>query len=149
MCFLLSYFKNAFAQTARVLVDILSNNFMITKAAGILTEPRSVESYRFSLTKLVRLNRLVQRGRALPLQHLSESASIRLGPVHTKPVESGPTIVNSTDSESLIGACRCQWANGLRHELFSPAQTLGSWVPIPLKVWMSVCVYSVFVLACV
>jgi hypothetical protein len=28
----------------------------------------------------------------------------------------------------------------------SPARTLGSWVRIPLKVWMSVCVYSAFVL---
>jgi hypothetical protein len=28
----------------------------------------------------------------------------------------------------------------------SPAGTLGSWVRIPLKAWMSVCVYSVFVL---
>jgi hypothetical protein len=30
--------------------------------------------------------------------------------------------------------------------LSSPAQTLGSWVWIPLKAWMFVCVYSVFVL---
>jgi hypothetical protein len=28
----------------------------------------------------------------------------------------------------------------------SPARRLGSWVRIPLKAWMSVCVYSVFVL---
>jgi hypothetical protein len=34
---------------------------------------------------------------------------------------------------------------GLRHELSSPARTLGSWVRIPLKSWMFVCVYSVFV----
>jgi hypothetical protein len=40
-------------------------------------------------------------------------------------------------------------ARGLRHELSSPAQTLGSWVRIPLKAWMSVCLYSVFVLSCV
>jgi hypothetical protein len=31
----------------------------------------------------------------------------------------------------------------------SPAQTLGSWVPIPLEAWMSVCFYSVLVLFCV
>jgi hypothetical protein len=31
----------------------------------------------------------------------------------------------------------------------SPAQTLGSWVGIPLQALMSVCVYSVFVLSCV
>jgi hypothetical protein len=30
----------------------------------------------------------------------------------------------------------------------APAQTLGSWVRILLESWMSVCVYSVFVLSC-
>jgi hypothetical protein len=30
-------------------------------------------------------------------------------------------------------------ARGLRHEPSSPARTLGSWVRIPLKAWMSVC----------
>jgi hypothetical protein len=37
----------------------------------------------------------------------------------------------------------------LRHELSSPARTLVSWVRIPLKAWMSVCIYPVFVLFCV
>jgi hypothetical protein len=37
----------------------------------------------------------------------------------------------------------------LRHELSSPARTLGLWVLIPLDAWMSVCVYPVFVLFCV
>jgi hypothetical protein len=41
---------------------------------------------------------------------------------------------------------RSQWSRGLRHEPSSPARTLGSWVPIPLEVWMSVCFYSVCVL---
>jgi hypothetical protein len=43
---------------------------------------------------------------------------------------------------------RSQWPHGLRHELFSLARTLGSWVRIPLSrhVCLSVCVYSVFVL---
>jgi hypothetical protein len=40
---------------------------------------------------------------------------------------------------------RSWWPRGIRHELFSPAQTLGSWVRILLKAWMSVCVYSVCV----
>jgi hypothetical protein len=44
---------------------------------------------------------------------------------------------------------RSQWPRGLRHELSAPAQTLGSWVPIPLEAWISVCVYSVSVLSCV
>jgi hypothetical protein len=44
---------------------------------------------------------------------------------------------------------RSRWSRGLRHEPSSPAQTLGSWVPIPLNAWMSVSVYSVFVLFCV
>jgi hypothetical protein len=38
-----------------------------------------------------------------------------------------------------------RWPRGLRYELSSPAQTLGSWVRIPLETWMSVCVYSVIV----
>jgi hypothetical protein len=41
---------------------------------------------------------------------------------------------------------RSHWPSSLRHELSSLAGTLGSWVRIPLKAWMSVCVYSVFVL---
>jgi hypothetical protein len=45
---------------------------------------------------------------------------------------------------TCLDECRC--AAYLRHELSSLARTLGSWVPIPLKAWMSVCVYSVFVL---
>jgi hypothetical protein len=44
-------------------------------------------------------------------------------------------------------ACRSRSSRGLRHELSSLARTLGSWVRIPLKAWMSVCVYSVFVLS--
>jgi hypothetical protein len=39
---------------------------------------------------------------------------------------------------------RSQWPCGLRHEPSSLAGTLGSWVQIPLKTWM-----SVFVLSCV
>jgi hypothetical protein len=40
---------------------------------------------------------------------------------------------------------RSEWQRGLRHELSSPARTLGSWVRIPLKAWMSVRVYSLCV----
>jgi hypothetical protein len=46
-------------------------------------------------------------------------------------------------------SCRPQWSRGLRHEQFSPARTWGLWFRIPLETWMSVCVYSVFVLFCV
>jgi hypothetical protein len=42
-----------------------------------------------------------------------------------------------------------QWPGGLRHKLSSLTRTLGSWVRIQLQAWMSVCVYSVFVLFCV
>jgi hypothetical protein len=51
-------------------------------------------------------------------------------------------------NSSLI-ISRSQWLCGLRHELSSLAQTLGSWVRIPLEAWMHVCVYSVFLLFCV
>jgi hypothetical protein len=44
---------------------------------------------------------------------------------------------------------RSKWPRGLRHELSSPAQTLGSWVRIPLRAWIYMCVYPVFVLSCV
>jgi hypothetical protein len=37
--------------------------------------------------------------------------------------------------------CRSQWPRGLRYEMFSLARTLGSWVRIPLKPWMSVCAF--------
>jgi hypothetical protein len=36
---------------------------------------------------------------------------------------------------------------GLENELSSPSRTLGSWCRIPLEVWLSVCVYYVFVLS--
>jgi hypothetical protein len=44
---------------------------------------------------------------------------------------------------------RSQWPHSLKHELSSLVWKLGSWVRIPLKVWMSVCVYAVFMLYCV
>jgi hypothetical protein len=50
-------------------------------------------------------------------------------------------------SEELMSPSK--WPRGLRHELSSLARTLGSWVRIPLKAWMSVCIYSMFVLPCV
>jgi hypothetical protein len=50
---------------------------------------------------------------------------------------------------SYLCWCRSQWPRGLNHEPSSPAQTLGVWVRIPFEAWMSVCVYSVFVLSCV
>jgi hypothetical protein len=50
---------------------------------------------------------------------------------------------------SIIGHGWSQWPSGLKHEMSSPAWTLGSWVRIPLEAWMFVWVYSVFVLSCV
>jgi hypothetical protein len=55
--------------------------------------------------------------------------------------------INCTKVIKLL--CRSQWPPCLRHELSSLARTLGSWDQIPVKAWMSVCVYSVFVLFCV
>jgi hypothetical protein len=40
-------------------------------------------------------------------------------------------------------------ARGIRHEPSSFAQTLGSWIRIALEAYMSLFVYSVFVLLCV
>jgi hypothetical protein len=50
---------------------------------------------------------------------------------------------------SIHSRCRSQWLHSLRHELFSPAQTLGLWDRIPLESWMFVCICSVLVLSCV
>jgi hypothetical protein len=49
----------------------------------------------------------------------------------------------------MVPSGRSQWPRGIRHELSTLAQTLGSWVRMPFKASMSVCVYSVFVLFCV
>jgi hypothetical protein len=45
--------------------------------------------------------------------------------------------------------CPSLWPRGLKHERFSLARTLGSWVRIPLKAWTSACVYSIYVVLCV
>jgi hypothetical protein len=47
--------------------------------------------------------------------------------------------------KEFIAAGWSQWSR----ELSSPARTLGSWVRIPFKAWMFLCVYSLFVLFCV
>jgi hypothetical protein len=56
--------------------------------------------------------------------------------------------VTETIAISISFERQSEWPRGLRHELSPPAQTLGSWVRIPLKAWIFVCVYSVFVLSC-
>jgi hypothetical protein len=38
--------------------------------------------------------------------------------------------------------------SGLRHELSLFVRTLGTWVQIPLKAWISVLVYSVCIVLC-
>jgi hypothetical protein len=40
---------------------------------------------------------------------------------------------------------RSQWLRDLRRELSSPAHILRSWVRIPLEAWMSVCLFSIYV----
>jgi hypothetical protein len=45
----------------------------------------------------------------------------------------------------MIYTWRSQWPRRLRHELSSPARTLGSWVRIPLNTWMFVCLFYVCV----
>jgi hypothetical protein len=51
-------------------------------------------------------------------------------------------------TSSATNSFRSQWPRGLRHELSLLTQTLGLWVRIPLEAWMTVCVYSVFMLSC-
>jgi hypothetical protein len=69
-----------------------------------------------------------------------------------KRVDSGFTMVEVTLRQDfhtvLLLFSLSLWPHSLRHELSSPAQTLGSWVRIPLEALMSVFVYSVFMLFC-
>jgi hypothetical protein len=58
------------------------------------------------------------------------------------------TLWNEEFSSGISEVSRSQWPRVLRHEVSPPAQTLVSWVRIPLEACMSVCVYSVFVLSC-
>jgi hypothetical protein len=53
------------------------------------------------------------------------------------------SIVLIGDDVSMYAVfCRSQWTHGLRHELSFLARTLGSWVRIPLKAWMSVSAFN-------
>jgi hypothetical protein len=67
---------------------------------------------------------------------------------HKKAIVMRPAVfVHAMDNvSSIVVYGRSQWPRGVRHQLSSLARTLGSWVRIPLEAWMSVCVYSVFVL---
>jgi uncharacterized membrane protein len=57
---------------------------------------------------------------------------------------------NTIDSQQNIGYLLTErgslWPSRLRHEMPYLIPTLGAWVRIPLKVWVFVCVYYVFVL---
>jgi hypothetical protein len=57
--------------------------------------------------------------------------------------------ISSAYNLTLMWESRSQWPRCLRYEQLSLFQTLVSWVRIPLKARMSVCIYSVFVLCCV
>jgi hypothetical protein len=60
-----------------------------------------------------------------------------------------PSAVRCFFKHPVIEQGRSQWPRGLRHELCSPARTLGSWVRISFEAWMSVYFYSVCVVLCV
>jgi hypothetical protein len=56
-------------------------------------------------------------------------------------------MITGLSIDPIFTTSRSQWPRGLRHELSSPAQTLRSWVRIPLEAWMSL--FILFVLPCV
>jgi hypothetical protein len=62
------------------------------------------------------------------------------------------TIYSSLRTAWIMGPVvlefRSQWPRGLKHELWN-FRTLGSWVRTPIKTWIFVYVYSMFVLSCV
>jgi hypothetical protein len=60
-----------------------------------------------------------------------------------------PSLSSTSVEEGIWTSCRSQWPRRLRHKMSSPAPMLRSWVRIPLKAWIFVRVYSVFVLSCV
>jgi hypothetical protein len=80
----------------------------------------------------------------VPVLHLSKF--VQLSPPSAYFDRSSETSVNTSDYKAPRHS---QWPRGLRHELSSSAQTLGSWVRIPMEAWMSVCVYSVCAVLCV
>jgi hypothetical protein len=36
----------------------------------------------------------------------------------------------------MLNYSQSQWPRGLRHEMSSPARTLGSWFRVPLEAWL-------------
>jgi hypothetical protein len=58
-------------------------------------------------------------------------------------------LIDLTVEGRLSKFCRSQRPRILRHDPYSLAGTLGSWVRIPLEAWMFVCVYSVCIVLCV
>jgi hypothetical protein len=68
---------------------------------------------------------------------------------HSPVIHDIPNFGFSLKKSPCVFGIGSQWPRGLRHEMSSLVRTLGSWVRIPLKGWMSVCVYSVFMLSCV
>jgi hypothetical protein len=58
-------------------------------------------------------------------------------------------LINRRGSRNVYLNCkfsRLQWPRGLKHQLFSSAPTLRSWVRIPLERWMFVCVLCAFIM---
>jgi hypothetical protein len=81
------------------------------------------------------------------MTHGFESVDLKRGKAPSVRKQRG-TYLNFEFITTDIADSRSQWPRGLRHELSSPAQTLGSWVRIPLEAWMSVCAYSVCAVLC-
>jgi hypothetical protein len=84
-----------------------------------------------------------------PIQWVPGALSPRVKWPGSEADHSPPTIAEVSKTWVYTSTRRSQWPRGLRREPSSPARTLGSWVWIPLKAWMSVYVYSVSVLFCV
>jgi hypothetical protein len=66
-----------------------------------------------------------------------ESKSVGLLRSTCKPARYRWMRMGIADSVIHLRRCWSQWSQSVRQEMSSPAQTLGSWVRIPLEVWMS------------
>jgi hypothetical protein len=85
-----------------------------------------------------------QRVRGVELTTQSSSEIKNCGAIPSLPLRLHFRVLNFLITQGQL--CRSQRSLGLRHEPSSPARKLESWVPIPLEAWLSVCVYSMFVL---
>jgi hypothetical protein len=75
---------------------------------------------------------------------------LALGEAYVDLVEvSEDRVINEILIRKKEHVCRSQLPRCIRHEMSLPVRTMGSWVRIPLKAWLSLCLSFVSVLPCI